>query len=121
MNYTITVSEDGLYIILTIVGTIGRRSAMPPNVEAHALGERLGIQRYLVDVTGARNREPAVDAYEFAHRDLAGAPLNRFARVALLVAPDDHSHDFVETVSRNAGHDVTLFRDRAAAVAHLLA
>ena len=43
-----------------------------------------------------------------------------FARVALLVSPGDHSHDFVETAARNAYLDVTLFRDKDAAVRHLL-
>jgi hypothetical protein len=39
--------------------------------------------------------------------------------VALLVDPEDHSHDFVETVGRNAGLNVTLFRDRDAAKQYL--
>lgn len=40
--------------------------------------------------------------------------------VALLVDPDDHSHDFIEIVARNSGHDFTLFRDHEQVINHLL-
>jgi hypothetical protein len=42
--------------------------------------------------------------------------LDRAARVAILVRPDDISHNFVETVSRNAGYNVRVFRERKAAI-----
>lgn len=38
---------------------------------------------------------------------------------ALQVSPDDHSHDFIETVARNAGLSVTIFTDLQAAKAYL--
>ena len=37
--------------------------------------------------------------------------INKYARVATLVSPDDHSHDFMETVARNAHLDVKTFTD----------
>ncbi len=46
--------------------------------------------------------------------------IDKYAHVAVLVSPDDHSHDFVEVVARNSGLNVTLFRDLAAAIKHLL-
>jgi hypothetical protein len=45
--------------------------------------------------------------------------IDKTALVAVLVRPDDHSHDFVETVARNSGLRVTLFRDRERAEDHL--
>ena len=56
----------------------------------------------------------------FAYKDMQlaeGIDLN--AIVATLVSPDDHSHDFIETVSRNAGLNVTLFTDLDLAKQHL--
>jgi hypothetical protein len=41
------------------------------------------------------------------------------SRVAILVGTVDHSHDFVETVSKNAGQDVAPFTDPEAAGRHL--
>jgi hypothetical protein len=39
--------------------------------------------------------------------------------VAILVRPDDRSHDFAETAMKNAGLSVALFRDRERAIAYL--
>jgi len=39
--------------------------------------------------------------------------------VAVLVSPNDHSHDFMETVSHNAGLNVAFFADLEQAERHL--
>ena len=119
MSYTIRLSPDGTYVILKVVGQIDRRTAMAQNVEADAFAKKHGVRKYLVDLIECRNVESDADNYAFAYEDMMNAPLDREARIAFLVHPDDHSHDFVETVSRNAGLDVTLFRDRKLAEAHL--
>ncbi|MBW1985270.1 MAG: hypothetical protein JRI53_11180, partial [Deltaproteobacteria bacterium] len=70
MNYTITPSKDGKYIILKIQGEINRQSAMKQNLEAHTLGGKLGINRYLVDVTESRNTDSVMESYDFAYEDM---------------------------------------------------
>lgn len=121
MSYSIKPSEDGKYIILKHWGNINRELATQRNLEAHALGAKLGIARHLVDLTEAQHVDTVMNTYEFAYEDMQFLPgINKNARVAILVSSDDHSHDFVETVTRNAGQNVTLFRDREAAIQHLL-
>ncbi|MCB9419754.1 MAG: hypothetical protein H6667_08115 [Ardenticatenaceae bacterium] len=110
-SYEVKLSDDGTYIILTVVGEITSQSAMEQNVAAHAEGRKLGINRYLTDVRQARNMDSVVHNYQFAYDDMVSPDVDSTAVVALLVAPDDHSHDFVETFARNAGLSVTLFRD----------
>jgi len=120
MSYTIAPSKNERYIILTVRGEINRRVAMQQNLEAHALGRKLNIDRYLVDVTEARNTDTTTNSYEFAYSDIQHAEdIDKLARVAVLVSPDDHSHDFIETVSRNAGLNVTIFTDLESAEAFL--
>lgn len=122
MSRTIEVSPCGRYIVLTVTGDYTRALAMADNRDAHTLGAKLGIRRYLVDVTAARNTESVLDQYEFAYQDMAAeAVIDRHARVALLVAPDDHSHDFVVVATTNAGMDTRLFTDRAEAERYLTA
>lgn len=112
LDYTITPSPDGAYITLKIVGDITRKTAMGLNLEAHALGRELHINRYLVDATEARNRESILENYEFAYTDMRNTDdIDTRARIAVLVSPGDHSHDFVETVSRNAGFNMQIFTD----------
>ncbi|MFO7584917.1 MAG: hypothetical protein R6W69_09315 [Anaerolineales bacterium] len=118
---TNTVSSDGKYIIHKIVGEIDARIASELNHDLVEMGRRYNINRYLTDLTECRNVDSLVDNYNYAYRDLPADPvIDPSARVALLVSPEDHSHDFVEVTCRNAGFDVTLFRERDAAVRHLL-
>ena len=121
MSYTIYPSEDRKYIVLKHKGEMNREVGMTRVLEAHKLGAEIGINRYLVDLTEAINLDPASKSYMYAYEDLkTPSGINLNARVAMLVSPDDHSHDFVETVLRNAGHNVTLFRDQELAIEHLL-
>jgi len=117
--YTLSVATDRAFIVVKVEGDISRESALEQNRAAHALGRELGIDAYFVDATGSRNIDSPVDDYELAHDDMKAPPFSRTARVAILVSPGDHSHDFIQTVMRNAGLDVTLFTDRAEAEAHL--
>lgn len=120
MKYSISPSEDGKYILLKVNGEMTRAMAMQQNIEAHALGAKLGINRYLTDLTEAANVDSVVNNYEFVNVDMQTEPrINRYARVAVLVSPDDHSHDFIETVAKNAGLNVKLFTDRLEAIDHL--
>jgi hypothetical protein len=121
MTYTIQPSEDGNYIVMKIVGEITRESSLKPNLEAHAMGMKLGIHKYMVDATEARNVESPVANYQFAYKDMAQHPgIDPDAIAAFLVSPEDHSHDFIETLFRNSGQSATLFRDREQAIRFLL-
>jgi hypothetical protein len=121
MPYDLSASDCGRYINLVITGDITAESAMVHNLEAHALGRELGIRRYFVDATNARNSETVVGNYTFAHEEMKETEgIDLGARVAFLVDPEDHSHDFVEVVMKNAGMHVSLFRDRESALAFLL-
>jgi hypothetical protein len=126
MEFSITVSdsEDGKYILLRGKGDIKHgnpQELIRPILEVYELAERLKIYRLLADVTQVRNLHSPVDDYEFVNTSIANEErINRFMRIALLVAPEDHSHDFMETVARNAKFMFTIFRDRETALAFLL-
>ncbi len=120
MTYTITPSADGKYIIVKVSGETTSQSAMKQNIEAHVLGKKLGISRYLVDATAARNLNTVTQDYLLAHEDMMKTTdVDRNARGAILVSPEDHSHDFIETMSKNAGLDTKHLRDHELAIQHL--
>jgi hypothetical protein len=120
MSYKIAVSKDKKYIEVKSTGVMNNAVARQQNKEVQSLGFALNIDRFLVDVSESRYEEGIVGHYEFINnRKMPENQYNRYARIALLVHPDDDSHNFVETVSRNAGFDITIFRDRDAAVHHL--
>lgn len=120
MSYSISISDDKTYIIIKVKGEITGENAMNYNTESHALGRKLGISRYLVDVTEARNVDSVSRNFDFAYHDMQNRDdIDRSAHVATLVSPGDHSHDFIETVAQNAGLSVRLFTDKDAAVKYL--
>ena len=120
MSERISLSDDSTYIILEITGEINRQCAMQYNLEAHKLGKERGIRKYLVDLTNARNVDTVLNNYQFAYKDMKHTEgIDVTAIVAAVVAPEDHSHDFIETAFRNSGLNLTLFRDKQNAIDYL--
>ena len=119
MKYSINEVEGQGYVLIKVTGNVTRQEMIACDVEAHALGRKLGIRRYLMDLTDAVNVESVTDNYRFVHIDVDRDDIDRLARVAMLVAPEDHSHDFIETAGANAGRFVKLFRDWEQAVSYL--
>lgn len=119
MTYSIRLSESGDYVLLEVVGDITADLAMQMNLEAHRKGLELNVHRYLVDLTQSRNTESSVEDFRFMASMQAEPAIDHLARVALLVAQGDHTHDFVQTLASNSGLDVTIFNDREAALEHL--
>lgn len=119
MTCTISVASDNKYILLKFHGDVTRQSAGKYILEAHELGRKLCINEYLVDMTESRNVDPVIENYEYVHVDMEQPAILKTARVALLVSPEDHSHDFIVTVFRNAGHNIKLFTDRSEAIHHI--
>ena len=120
MEYTIKPSDDCAYIVLTVVGKFTSATFMKCIIESHTLGRKLGLRSYLVDVTRGRNVDSAMEIFKFAYSDMKTTEgVDPLARVAGLISPGDHSHDFVEIASTNAGMFLKLFTDRDEAIDYL--
>jgi hypothetical protein len=121
MSHKLTVSDDQRYIISTVTGDLTSEIADQQMADLYKLANEVGIKNFLIDLVECRFVGSTIEQYEYASSDVPDyGYVNRGDRFAFLVHPDDHSHDFVETVSRNSGYDVTLFRDRAKAINYLL-
>ena len=120
-GYNIQVSGNNDYIVLTIIGNFNAKDMVKYVVEAHAKGNKKKIDCYLVDVTDAKNIDSVKNNYDFAYSEIKNAHgVNFTAKVVAVVSPEDHTHDFVETVLSNAGLPIKLFRDRSKAINYLL-
>jgi hypothetical protein len=120
MKYTISPAKDGDHIQIVLHDVMNRQIGIDVVQDAHALGDLLGIDKYLMDLTKAVNDDSTINQYNFAHVDIPTADgLNQFAKIAVLVNPADHSHDFMETVLRNTGVNIRLFHEREEALAFL--
>jgi hypothetical protein len=115
------LSDDGQCIEIKIIGDGTSQRALEAAIEAHRLGRRLSIRRFLCDFTEFRNIGSVSDNYSAAyHGAREGPDIDDSARVAVVTSPGDRSHDFAEVVARNSGQNLKVFTDRTAAVMHLL-
>jgi SpoIIAA-like len=119
MSYTVAPSENGVYLVCRVNGEITAEIARAFTEELDRQSRALNIKRFLNDVRNASNVLSTFENYNFAYHEMAQMKLQRDVRSAILVRPEDTSHDFVETVTQNAGYNVRVFRDEAAAIAWL--
>jgi hypothetical protein len=120
MTYSIRASTDNKYILVKVVGTISRQLAMTYTLEAHQLGKELTISRFLFDFSECRNTDTVLRNYKYVYEDMQNPAINQAACTSLLVDSGDHSHDFIETLFKDAGADFTIFHDPELALHHLL-
>ncbi len=85
----------------------------------NSLSRATNIKRLLTDVRGAPNISSVYQNYEYAYKDMIDLKLQRDVRSAILVDDADTTHDFLETVVRNAGYNLQVFRSESAAIAWL--
>ena len=120
MPHRTYVSDDSTYIVQEVSGEITRQSQVPATIELHEMGKRLGINKFLVDMTNSKNVDTVAENYDFAYVDLRTSPsVSRGVTIAVVTSSDDHSHDFVEVVLSNSGRDARFFKDRNEAIAYL--
>lgn len=111
MTYSVKAYPKKSFILIKVRGGVTRDSALIYTLEAHTPGKKTGIKHYLLDLRKTRNIETAFDNYDWAYKDTNNPEIAKTACLAMIVRSKDHSHDFIETFSRNAGNNVTLFRN----------
>lgn len=114
------ISDDGKYLISKSEGPITIEFALRMMEEYVKLVEETGITRILSDVRGTPSVMNVSKIYEFAYQDTRRLGFPRGVRAAILSDPEDDSHDFAETVARNAGYQVKVFHTEESALAWLL-
>ena len=121
MSHVLSVSSDKQFLIMTVIGDLTNEIADQQMADLYKLADQVNVRKFLIDLVDCRFVGSTIDQYEYTTNEMPKTGfVDRSDIFAFLVHPEDHSHDFVETVSRNTGYNVTLFRDREKAIAHLL-
>jgi len=121
MNFKITISENGKYIIGKVYGKLDRKTAQQLAKEYAKIINSTGIRRILNDVRGITDKMSILDGYEYAYMDAKSLGLPRNIQAAIVCDEGDDSHNFQETVARNAGYNAKVFHSIEQAVKWLLA
>jgi hypothetical protein len=116
MPYSLSVPENANFVRVTFTAPFTRDLAIESGVRATEFAGTRNLHCFLYDMRQAPNTESAATNYYFVHTEIPEHGLARNARVAILAAPGDHSHDFTATVMHNAGYIVALFHDENAAI-----
>ena len=119
MGFSIRVAESRKYIVCRVLGPFTVDYARTFTIELDRISRAEKIKRFLTDVRYVFNNSSTTENYRFAYEDMPRLDLQRDVRAATLASPGDRSHDFIKTVAQNAGYNVQLFFDEAAAVAWL--
>ena len=119
MKYSISISEDGTYVAIRVFEAVTRDVKKEFAEKAIKEARQRGIDKFLVDVRGAPNIASTSEQYFFGYADMDQFGLNRSSKIAVLADKDDESHNFIETVFRNAGYICRIFLDESAALTWL--
>ena len=109
MNYELKISEDEDFVWQIPHEDMTMYLACEIGHKAVHLARAENINKYLVDVRGIKNIDAAFDNYDFAYNEASKVGYQRTDRIAIVIDPDDTSHNFIETVSINAGYCVKIF------------
>lgn len=116
---TLSLSEDGTFIIQRMEGPVTNELALRSAQEASAFANEHGVFLLLSDVRGAAYAGTHFSHYEFAYMMKSVVPTARALKVAVVASADDGSHDFLEIACRTAHYDLKVFKNYEEAVAWL--
>ena len=121
MDYDFQISQDGSYIIVRFLADITTRIGEDANKNAAEFGAEHRISLFLHDLRGVRCIEKPTNLYLSAYKTVPGLGIDRGSKIAMLTSPDDHSHDFVETLWQNNNFIIKIFSDEDSAIKWLQA
>jgi hypothetical protein len=110
MDFELCLAPQGDHAIMTNYADVTHPSAVERQRAMQAFSDEHKVTRFLIDTRGKQFVGGPIELYTFVRRTLPDEGYNRHWRVALVTSPDDHSHDFLETVSQNAGYQVMVFK-----------
>lgn len=120
MSIKITISDNSKYLIGKVDEPLTREIAQQLVKEYVNLIKTTGINRILNDVRGAPNTMNTLQDYDYAYTDVQHFDLPHNVRAAIVADVGDTTHNFQETVARNAGYLVKVFHAIEPAIAWLL-
>jgi len=116
MGYEISISEDGKYVIVEVLETVTWELAKNFMADSLIAINAHGLEKVLVDVSKVQNQASIFENYKLAYEEATIQGVSLDLEIVVLVGFDDKSHDFIETVFRNAGYKCKICRDKDSAI-----
>jgi hypothetical protein len=119
MEFEASLAPSGKYLVCRVFVPITVEVAHRMAVAMNALADQTGVSGRLMDCRGQPNLMSTMANYDLAYKDMDELQIDRSVKVASLVDPDESTQDFVHNAIRNAGFNLRVFYDEAAAIAWL--
>ena len=115
MDYQIEPSKENGFVKIKVYKSITADLEKFFAKEAIDVACRNRLLNYYVDVRGVPNVANTLDQYRLAYENMNNFGLDGKSKIAVVHSQNDHSHDFIETVFRNAGYNCKLFTNEGEA------
>ncbi len=115
MTHKLIYNADTDCIELTVLGSFNMERLKEIAPEVAKLSEQSHCQRILNDMSSATIDVSLAEIYS-SPQQMDRSGINRMSRRALVVPPDFEQAAFLETVTRNRGHNLRVFSVREEAL-----
>ncbi len=115
MTHTLQYNPDTDCVELTIQGVFNMERLKTIAPEVAGLSAEHACQRILNDMSCATIDVSLADIYS-SPQQMDKSGIKRITRRALVIPPDFDQAAFLETVTRNRGHNLRVFNDRLSAL-----
>ena len=116
MNFSILFPEGADFVSIIAHDKLDGNTQRELAQNAIELANSRGIRKFLVDVQGVKNTAATFEQYQLGYKDMEKFFLDRRSKIAICADANDNSHDFIETVFKNAGYQCHLFNNEADAI-----
>ncbi|NLT52133.1 MAG: hypothetical protein GXX85_14610 [Ignavibacteria bacterium] len=116
MDYQLKVSASRKFLIAEVNVNMSSRLGNIIAGEAVAFGKKKYLKRILYDLRKVRNKEDVHLKYKFVNSDMPKPGNGYFEKSAILVSPDDASHNTIVSFMKSCGFNVMKFEDEQKAV-----
>ncbi|MBL1142681.1 MAG: hypothetical protein D8M62_11610 [Proteobacteria bacterium] len=113
MDYKIDSIKEKGFVLIKVYKSITADLEQSFAKEAVETAQRDDLLNYCADVRGIPNVASTLDNYSMAYENMASYGLKHESKIAILHSINDHSHNFIETVFRNAGYNCKLFTNES--------
>ena len=118
MTHKLAYNPESDCIELTVEGTFTMERLKRIAPEVAQLSEQSGCLNILNDMSGANIEISLAEVYS-SPQEMDNSGITRTTRRALVVPPDFNQAAFLETVTRNRGHNLKVFTSREEALGWL--
>lgn len=115
MTHKLVYDAQSGCIELTVTGLFNMERLKQLAPQVARLSEESGCKRILNDMSGATIEVSLSDVYS-SPQEMDNSGISRATRRALVIPPHFDEAEFLETVTRNRGHNLKVFSDRHSAL-----